>query len=405
MSDPYNDLVAQLVTSLADGSFVKLTLSKPRRRDASEAKQAFVRKVPIRGEPHLSILWRYPTRDITQNHPVAEAALVIGQALAERLQNAHLFTTHADLELRTNNKGEPKLLRHKASFHEAGDDTHNRKKRYVLDPAQAPYLRELGIVSPEGHVKSDKADKHKQLQSIVKLLDQFVEKSDLATRSSLRVVDFGCGKAYLTFALYDYFQNHLGIPTVVVGVDRNAELMATCSGIAAKLDYAGLSFVCSDVGTYDPGPTDVLVALHACDTATDVALAKGVNAGATLILAVPCCQKELRPQLKPPSDELPLLKHDTFKDRYAQMLTDGMRGLLMESQGYKTRVIEFISDAHTHRNVMIAAVRTPGPDVREARLDEVRALKARYHIDHQTLEQLLAVDPPIQPEHRSLTAS
>jgi SAM-dependent methyltransferase len=390
MSSPHSDLLAALVASLRDGTFVKLTLSKPRLKGPAEATQAFVRLVPIRGAPHLSILWRHPTKDVTQNHPVADAADVIGDALATRLQNAHLFTTTADFELRTNNKGEPRLFRHKPTFHEPADDAHDRKKRYVLDPANAPYLRELGIVSPDGHVKSDKADKHRQLQNLVKLLDQFVEKSDLPTRSSLRVPDFGCGKAYLTFAVYDYFNHHLGVPTTVVGVDRNSELMATCAGIAKKLGYDGLTFTCADVGDYDPGPTDVLVALHACDTATDVALHKGVAAGATLVLAVPCCQKELRPQIKPPPDELPLLKHDTFKDRYAQMLTDGMRSLLMESAGYQTRVIEFISDAHTHRNVMIVATRGGRADLRAQRLDEVRALKARYRIDHQTLEALLA---------------
>jgi SAM-dependent methyltransferase len=319
----------------------------------------------------------------------------VKQLLGEAFQNAHLFTTDADLELRTNNKGEPKLHRHKPTFNEPADGAHDRQKRYVLDPATAPYLRELGIVSPEGHVKSDKADKYRQLQNIVKLLDEFVQRSDLRKKARIRVVDFGCGKAYLTFAVHDYFNNHLGTPTDVVGVDRNPALMETCNGIARRLGYTTLTFVCSNVEAYDPGPIDVLIALHACDTATDVALYKGVSARASLVVAVPCCQKELRPQLRPPADELPLLKHDTFKDRYAQMLTDAMRGLLMESQGYRSRVIEFISDAHTHRNVMIVAVRdtsgqSPIGTAEKGRMEEVVAMKRRYQIQHQTLETLLA---------------
>lgn len=389
MTDPRDALVQALTTSLGAGTFVKLTLSKPARRGPAEATQAYVRLVSIKDEPHISVGWRYPSKDVTQNHPVGAARVVISGLLLNSFQNAHLFTTTGDFELRTNNKGEPRLHQHKPSFNEAADGEHDRQKRYVLDPSTAPYLRELGIVSPEGHVKSDKADKYRQLQNIVKLLDEFVAKSDLKTKEALRVVDFGCGKAYLTFAVYDYFNHHLGIPTEVIGVDRNADLMKSCGVIADKLGYQGLSFQQSTVEEYDPGQVDVLIALHACDTATDVALYKGVKANASIIVAVPCCQKELRPQFKPPPDELPLLKHDTFKDRYCQMLTDGMRGLLMESRGYRTRVIEFISDAHTHRNVMIVAVREAGVGKRAERLGEVQALKARYQIDSQTLETLL----------------
>ena len=394
-AQPVITLAGAVAEALVAGTFVKLTLSKSRRRGNSEATQAFVRVVSIKSEPHISVLYRYLSKDITQNHPVATAKEVVARLLAEAFQNAHLFTTVADLELRTNNKGESKIHRHKPTFNEPADGAHDRPKRYVLDPATAPYLKELGIVSPEGHVKSDKADKYRQLQNIVKLLDEFVQKSELLTKPRIRVVDFGCGKAYLTFAVHDYFNNHLGIPADVVGVDRNPALMDSCNAIARQLGYTTLTFLCSNVEEYEPGAVDVLIALHACDTATDVALYKGVAAGASLVVAVPCCQKELRPQLRPPADELPMLKHDTFKDRYAQMLTDAMRGLLMESQGYRSRVIEFISDAHTHRNVMIVAVREPGSraadePAKNARMEEVRALKKRYQIQRQTLETLLS---------------
>jgi len=389
MPDPRAAFALAFTESLAKGRLVKLTLSRGVRRGPADATQAFVRPVTLKGQPHVSVLWRYPSKDITQNHAVADAPAVIATMLADSFRDAHLFTTTADHELRSNNKGEQRFRSHKPTFTEPADGQHDRQKRYLLDPATAPYLRELGIVSAEGHVRSEKADKYRQLQNIVKLLDEFVSGSGLERREALRVVDFGCGKAYLTFAVYDYFNHHLGIPTEVVGVDRNVELLADCRAIAAKLGYAKLVFEPSTVEAYDPGPTDVLIALHACDTATDVALYKGVRANATIIVAVPCCQKELRPQLKAPADELPLLKHDTFKDRYAQMLTDGMRGLLMESEGYRTRVIEFISDAHTHRNVMIVAVRDPSAVKGEGRLAEVQALKTRYRIDHQSLETLL----------------
>jgi len=391
MTAPRSRLLDHLSEALSGGTFVKLTLSKPRKgAPADGPRQVFARPVDLRAGPHLSLLFRHPTRDVTRNVPLADARDEIARLLSDTFDNAHLFTTAADLELRSNKRGEAHLHRHAATFTEAPDARHDRAKRYVLDPAASPWLRELGIVSPEGHVKSDKADKYRQLQSIVKHVDELVDGAGLRSRTGLRVVDFGCGKAYLTFALYDYFNHHLRVPTEVVGVDRNAELMDTCAGVAARVGYDRLTFTCSSVEDFDPGAADVIVALHACDTATDLALYRGVTSGAALVLTVPCCQKELRPQLRPPADELPLLRHDTFKDRYAQMLTDGLRALLMDGEGYRTRVFEFISDSHTHRNVMIAAVRPENGENRRAeRRAEAEALKARYGLTEQRLDRLL----------------
>ncbi len=385
------DLLRELTQALAEGCFVKLTLSKPKRgtHSGSRPNRAFVRLVDIKHAPHISILLRHPTKDLTENHPLADAADVVGILLTGTFDNAHLFTTEADIELRTNKKGAPRLFRGKPTFTEPPPPEHDRVRRYVLDPAEAPYLHELGIASAEGKIRSDKSDKYRQLQSIVKILDDLVAKSTLRDKSRLRVVDMGCGKGYLTFALYDYCNNSLGIPTDVLGVDRNDELVGVCNGVAQKLGYSGLRFESSTVETIDLGTADIIVALHACDTATDVALFKGVTAHASIIVAVPCCQKELRPQLKVPGDERALLKHDTFKDRYSQMITDGLRGLLLETQGYRTRVMEFISDAHTHRNVMITGVFDPALRDRESKHSDVVALMHRYGIEHQQFDTLL----------------
>ncbi len=396
MDDPRTRFLDVLSEALSGGTFVKLTLSKPRKgAPADGPRQVFARPVDLRAGPHLSLLFRHPTRDVTRNVPRSTAREDVAALLADTFGNAHLFTTGADFELRNNKRGEAHLSRHAATFTEAPDERHDRAKRYVLDPATSPWLRELGIVSADGHVKSDQTDKYRQLQSIVKHIDELVDGAGLRTRTGLRLVDFGCGKAYLTFALYDYFNHHLRVPTEVVGVDRNAALVETCTGVAARVGYERLAFTCSSVESYDPGPTDVIVALHACDTATDLALYRGVTSGAALVLTVPCCQKELRPQLRPPADELPLLRHDTFKDRYAQMLTDGLRALLMDGEGYRTRVFEFISDAHTHRNVMIAAVRPErGENRRAERRAEADSLKARYGLTEQRLDRLLRERTP-----------
>jgi SAM-dependent methyltransferase len=382
----HDEFIGTLAQSLDEHTFVKLTLGKGLRDDL---RQAFVRLVEIRGAPHISISYRHTNKDVTANHPVASAPEVIRQLLGDSFGNAHLFTTQADIELLSNKKGRTRLARHKPTFTELLAMDHDRPKRYVLDPAQAPYLRELGIVSAEGKVKSDKADKYRQLQNLLKIFEGLVEKSHLKDKPRLRIVDIGCGKGYLTFALYDYCTNRLGIPTEVIGVDRNRELIDVCTRVAMQVGFEQLRFECADVATWDVGAVDVLVALHACDTATDAAIFHGIEGNASIIIAVPCCQKEIRPQFKAPAADRPIFKHDTYKDRFAQMLTDALRGLLMESQGYRTRISEFVSDEHTQRNVMIAGVLDASFAERDAKHAEVVATKARYRVSHQCLEALL----------------
>lgn len=384
--DPKTTLLDALDASLAAGRFVKLTLGKGKDR----WRQAFIRLIEIQKQPHLTILLRRDgAADATENHPIAAARAVVQDLLESRFENAHLFTTTEDIELRTNRKGEPRLARHAPTFQTTGPTEHNRQKNYVLDPKQAPYLHALGVTTAEGQIKADKADKYRQLQNLIKILDDRVAQSELPEKPGPRIVDMGCGKGYLTFALYDYFRNHLNKEPEVIGVDRNRDLVDTCNKIAAKLGMTGLRFECGDVDSFEPGAIDLLIALHACDTATDTAIYKGIRGNAAIIMAVPCCQKELRPQFKVSPGEQPIFKHDTFKDRFSQTLTDALRGLLMESQGYKTRIMEFISDAHTHRNVIILGVHAAGNVVREARLAEVAALKGRYGIERQHLEVLL----------------
>ncbi len=396
MPAPVDLLLAALNSALSSSTFVRLTLSKSRGR-GDVATQAQLRLVTIRGEPHVSVRLRYPSRDITVNHALKDTVTAVRTLMETAFENANLCTTTGDHELRTNNKHVARFASHKPSFNEVLSQDHDRPKRYVLDPADAPYLAALGLTSPEGHIRSDKADKYRQTQNIVKLLDDAIDGLGLAQKTQLRVVDIGCGKAYLTFALHDYFNRHVDVPTEVVGVDRNVALLATCTGIANTLGTTGLEFVASGAEDYDVGTVDVLVALHACDTATDDALYKAVAADASVVMVVPCCQKEIRPQFRAPVDELPMLKHDTFKDRASQMLTDALRGLLMESQGYHTRIIEFISDAHTHRNVMILAVKSANAGSQPRRVAEISALKARYGIQTQRLETLLQAAGRLPP--------
>ncbi len=257
-----------------------------------------------------------------------------------------------------------------------------------MDPVKAKYLHDLQITNEDGTIRKEMAGKYKQVQKIITILDDTIKSEKVPFGKRIRVVDMGSGKGYLTFALHDYFNNYLEIDAEVVGVETNKELVELCNFFASKAGAnSNLKFVNGYIGDFSDKEIDVLIALHACDTATDDAIYKGIKAKSRIIMVVPCCQKEIRPQFTAPVEESSIFKFDTFKDRFSQMLTDSIRSLIMESEGYRTKAFEFISDAHTHRNVMLLGIYSGQKD--PGKITEVGALKKRYGIEHQRLEQLL----------------
>ncbi|PYS76076.1 MAG: hypothetical protein DMF66_16675 [Acidobacteria bacterium] len=199
----------------------------------------------------------------------------------------------------------------------------------------------------------------------------------------------GSGKGYLTFAVYDYFNNALGVRATVEGVEARPELVELCNETARRAGFDRLSFQTGYIEDFGLSATDILIALHACDTATDDALFKGVSAGASIIITAPCCHKELRPQMRPPEPLRGVLRHGILLEREAESVTDSLRALLLEQAGYKVKVFEFVSTEHTRKNTLIAAVRLEGTSDREEALGEYRALKEFYGIREQRLEKLL----------------
>jgi SAM-dependent methyltransferase len=207
----------------------------------------------------------------------------------------------------------------------------------------------------------------------------------------VRVVDFGSGKGYLTFAVHDHLRCQ-GRDARVAGVELRPDMVSLCESAARTLHAEGLRFIEGDVRTHDPGPIDVMIALHACDTATDHAIHLGLRGGAEIILCSPCCHKEVRPQLMSPQPLRPLLKHGVHLGQQAEMLTDTLRAMLLEACGYETQVFEFVSLEHTNKNKMILAVRRAGdidPAARETLLSQIRDIKGFYGVREQCLETLL----------------
>ena len=233
--------------------------------------------------------------------------------------------------------------------------SHNRKKKYILEEGiPVPFLIDLGVMTQNGSIVNAHYDKFRQINRFLEYIEDILP--SLPTGRELRILDFGCGKSYLTFAIYYYLKVLKGYPVRITGLDLKEDVIRHCNELAVKYGYDKLEFLCGDIAYYDGcSQVDMVVTLHACDTATDYALAKAVGWGAKVILSVPCCQHELNKQMK--NDLLsPVLHYGILKDRMAALMTDGLRAQILEANGYRTQILEFIDMAHTPKNLLIRAV-------------------------------------------------
>jgi len=387
---PVAEFHALLEESLRDGTFVRLTLGKPRGADRTLQK-ILIRPVALHGGPHLSFLWRHDTRDLTKNLPPAEAAREIARLLGTDFHSAHLFATRRGVQLEFNKKGEPRLSYGSAAA-EAADHSHDRVKERLLPTASRDWLQALGVMNPDGSVRPGMADKHRQIHKFTEIIAHLVAGARLPEDRPVEIADMGCGKGYLTFAVHDWFE-HVGRRSCrVTGIEVRPDLVELCNRVAHDTRRPKLSFIAGDIGGAQLPHLDVLIALHACDTATDDALACGVQAGAALIVVAPCCQKELRPQLTPPPVLAPVLRHGIWQERHAEFATDALRALLLEWAGYDTKAFEFISTEHTAKNIMITATKRALPDdfaARDRHAADIRALAEFYGVKEHALASQL----------------
>jgi hypothetical protein len=388
---PQEDFAARLEASVFDGTFARLTLGKPRGDDPTLQK-VLIRPVALKSGPHLSLVWRHDTRDITKNLPPAEALREIERLIGSQFHSAHLATTQQGVQLEFNRKGEPRLHLGRSIAPFPADTAHDRTKPRLLPSVAQDWLLRLGVTNPAGLVREGMADKHRQIHKFVEILSHLVEDAPLATDRPVEITDMGCGKGYLTFATHDYFDRVLKQSSRVCGVEARPELVTLCNQVAHDTDRSKLSFISGTIQDAVLPVPDVLIALHACDTATDDAIVRGIKTGAALIVVAPCCQKELRPQLHAAPVLAPALRHGIFQERHAEFVTDALRSLLLEWAGYDTKVFEFISTEHTAKNLMIAATRRPGIARDEASAAKVRELAAFYGIKTQSLARQLGFE-------------
>ena len=374
----------KLRSALEDASFVKLTLSKSRDRDA-ELRNVYARIIEVKAGSVVSFTLRYGNRDVTRNHPFNEVPAQVGSFLADVFEEAHLFTTSGDWRLRAGAGGEGALKASRPTFAATLSTAHDRQKPRAL--ANAEFLCKLGVTLPDGTARAGMADKLRQVERFVEILGHLVDDSPLREATEVSVCDMGAGKGYLTFATHDFFRRR-GANAAVVGVEQRAELVEHTNRIAQELSCEGLRFERGAIGDFaTPERLEVLIALHACDTATDDALAAGVKAGAALLVVSPCCQKEVRRQLVAPPVLADLLRHGILAERQAELVTDGLRAMVLEACGYEAKVFEFISNEHTGKNVMIAAIRRSDP--KPEKWAAIRETMAFFGLREQRLVELL----------------
>ncbi|PWS26981.1 SAM-dependent methyltransferase [Pedobacter yonginense] len=395
-SEHIEQFISALSLSLESQNFVKISLGNYKGLEEA-LKQILVRKVIIKREEKLAFTFRYKTRDVVKNLSYTEGVNLIAEYLNTGFKIATLFTTDRDLIVEELNNGKLVIREIAPTIKEAPAASHDKQKARLITADSKSYLTDLKITDTAGKVFKNAQNKFRQINHYIEILSALIK--ELPTGTIKKVVDMGSGKGYLTFALYDYLHSVLNLNTEVVGVEYRQDMVDLCNAVAQKSAFGHLSFVQGTIEDYDANDVNLLIALHACDTATDDAIFKGIKANADLIVVAPCCHKQIRREIeqnKVKNDVSFLTKYGIFLERQAEMVTDGIRALILEYFGYKTKVFEFISDAHTPKNVLVVGVKRAESlnskaenERKEEILLKIKASKAYFGIGHHHLERLL----------------
>lgn len=367
---------------LAQEIFISATLSNPRK---GEIGKISIRPIIIQDKYLLQISEHFPRKVVHRNENSEECKKLILEWM-EIFKQALFFTSEKDFHLLVNKSGEITVLR-KPPTQKLPVLQHNRQKNYLLEEGKpVPFLVALGITNAAGKFLPGKRDKFVQINRFLEVVQDILPAFDL--NKPLRIVDFGCGKAYLTFGLYYYLKEIQGIDVSIVGLDLKKDVIDTCQSVVQELRLQGLTFHVGDIIDYvSKEPIDMVVVLHACDTATDAALAQALKWNAKAILAAPCCQHELYNQVE--SKELDsILRYGLLRERFASLTTDAARATILEIKGYKVQLLEFIDAEHTPKNLMIRALLNPSKEREQQAQQRYKFLKETLQI-YPTLEKLV----------------
>ena len=389
LSDPCDQFFSLMQEHLDQNTLVKVVLGNY-IGPVTDLVRLHVRPVTIKGQPCLSFIHRHQTKDIIKNLPLLDGVATLKGLVGQDFKNAHLLTPTEEIQLAFSKKGKTTLRFGKAEHQEPATQEHNRQKERLLD-LDRPFLIALGVTDAKHALVPAMSRKWKQINKFIEVFSRALASSQLAQSPNINVVDFGSGKGYLTFAIHDYLRHSLGLNAQVTGVDLKQDMVALGNTAAATLGLQGLRFDHGDVRNYEAGTVNVMIALHACDIATDYAIHMGIRTGADVIMCSPCCHKQIRPQLLSPHPLRPILQHGVHLGQEAEMLTDGLRAMLLEACGYDTQVFEFVSLEHTNKNKMILAIkRDPLAASKTGEvLTQIQEIKDFYRIQEHCLEKLL----------------
>lgn len=373
--DKLKELLGKITS---EGSMISATLSNKKKGVDVAFNKVSVKPFLSKEKQKYQFSYIFDKNTTHNNIDPEEAVDEILGLLGSYFKQGVIFDVDGDYQLLVNKKNEVKIIKNKPSKTQEGDLTHNRKKNYVIEEGKhCDFLYKLGVMDVNGKVYKNKYDKFRQINKYLEIIEDSIKNLDM--KKKLKIVDFGSGKAYLTFALYWYLREKLGIEAGIIGLDLKVDVINYCNKVSEELGYKNLSFKIGDIkGFKEYDDIDVVITLHACDTATDDALIKAVNWNTKLLLLVPCCQHELFRQVS--NEKMsPILKHGILKERMSSMITDSIRGNILEILGYSVEIFEFIDTEHTPKNIVIRAINKNSPS-KQAKL-EYYEFKKMWNID------------------------
>ena len=417
--------INKLQSSLKEGSFVKLTLSKPSaisRQQSADLNNVYVKPIILKNEKMFSFTYRYERRDETKNYDAEQTLEIINQLVPNVFLNASLFTLTEDITLLISKKGKATVMSKAVKEQREQNVQHDKVKNRLIN-TDNPWWFKLGLTTREGKVTADMQHKFKQICKYVEIVDGVMK--NVKFDGKIRIADMGAGKGYLTFALYEYLTQRCKYDIEMEGVEIRPDLVVKINEIIKESNLKDFRFVESSIDSYqlsaissqlsvgngqqstDNGQQtfcnisatqqlsnsatqqlDVLIALHACNTATDDAIIKGIESGAKLIICAPCCHKQIRQEMEKSKVVDPITRYGIFLERQAVMITDAIRALIMEYYGYKTQVMEFIEMEHTPKNILLVGRKSEAPVDKEAILKQIEDLKKQYGIEKHYLEKI-----------------
>ena len=375
-----------IISAAENTTLLKITIGNKKDK-SSILKNVFIKPVLIKEKYLLSFVYRNLTNEITKNFDIAESIKQIKSLLEDSFFNADVYTTKETVYYSVTKEGKEKIVtKNNDAKITAAVLTHDKQKNRLI-PTNSFYLKELGLTNAEGNLKKEMQHKYKQINRYVEIIEGILKDTNIENNFS--IVDMGSGKGYLTFALYDYLQTK-NKEIKVTGIELREDLVLKCNKIAEQSNYKGLHFIKGSIQQTDLSFVDMLIALHACDTATDDAIAKGIKANARFIICAPCCHKQIRKQMAPTNALQYITKHGILMERQAEMVTDTIRALMLEAHGYKTKVFDFIEEEDTPKNVLIVGTKNIfSQKIFDENLLKIKELKTLFGIKEHYLETVI----------------